>query len=274
MATKRPVFGTKEWASHNVNCTTGCVHDCRYCYAKYNAINRFHTVKPGQWTNESIDFSAIERDYPKYDGTVMFPTTHDITPEMEIDGIYRPGNFEACIIVLWKLLSKGNNVLIVMKPHYSCVRRMVRLFTKFKSQILFRFTICASDNSILKYWEPNGPSFEERMMSLKLAYERGFQTSISMEPCLDWPNVVANFDLMAPYVTNSIWIGTLNFIDQRVEVETEKDREMVAQMKSWMTQETFQKVYDALKDHPLIKWKESMKKALGLPEVEEVGKDI
>lgn len=264
MASKKSVFGTKEWASHNVNCCTGCTHDCRYCYAKFNAVKRFKTVKPGMWTTEVIDQKSVNRIYMKYDGTVMFPTQHDITP----------ANIDSCMKVLHKLLKVGNTVLIVMKPHLLCIERMCEEFVLYKEKILFRFTICASDEAILKYWEPGAPSYKERAKALEFAYNHGYQTSISMEPCLDWPNVVKNFYEMAPFVTNSIWIGTMNFIDERVEVETDEDRKMVDQIKSWMTQETFQKVYEELKDHPLIKWKESMKKALGLPEVDEVGKDI
>lgn len=260
---KKTVFGTKEWASHNVNVCKGCQHDCLYCYAKFNAVKRYKTIAYDKWTTEVINPSAIIKTYPKYHGTVMFPTTHDITP----------GNIEACMIVLHKLLMKGNKVLIVNKPHFECVKRMCGKFVAYKNQIIFRFTICASDDAILKYWEPNAPSFEERLKSLKYAFDNGYETSVSMEPCLDWDNVVENFHKFVPYVTNSIWIGTMNYIDERVEVLTEKDRQMVDQMKAWMKPETFKRVYEELKNHPLIKWKESMKKALGLKEVEEIGKD-
>jgi DNA repair photolyase len=27
----KKISGTKEWASHVVNCITGCEHNCRYC---------------------------------------------------------------------------------------------------------------------------------------------------------------------------------------------------------------------------------------------------
>lgn len=258
------VFGTKEWASHNVNCVIGCTHDCIYCYAKYNAVERFKTVKPGEWTKEVIDNKAVEKTYPSYKGTVMFPTQHDITPT----------NLSACKTVIQKLLMVRNNVLIVSKPHLDCIKSLCDEFGIYRDQILFRFTICASDNTILKYWEPNAPSFEERMEALKYASSFSFQTSISMEPCLDWPNVVKNFYTFVPYVSNSIWIGTLNFIDQRVEITTKEDEKMVKQMKEWMSQKTFEDVYEQLKDHPLVRWKESMKKSLGLPEVKEIGQDI
>lgn len=240
----------------------GCV--AHNCYAKHNAVNRFKTVLPGNWATEIIDSEAVARSYPTYNGTVMLPTTHDITP----------GNLDAGMIVIEKLLLSRNKLLIVTKPHYQCVAKICDEFKSYIDQIVFRFTICAFNDKILKYWEPGAPCFGERLSALKYAFDSGYQTSISMEPCLDWPNVVSNFGFLSQYVNHSIWIGTLNFIDERVKVVTEEDRKMVDQMKSWMINETFQIVYNELKDHPLIKWKESMKKALGLKEAEEIGQDI
>ena len=42
--------GTQEWSVKTVNCTTGCSHDCRYCYAKGMAV-RFKQVhqSSGHW---------------------------------------------------------------------------------------------------------------------------------------------------------------------------------------------------------------------------------
>ena len=45
------VFGTKEWANKNVNCLSGCSHDCHYCYAKAGAI-RFKRKTPTNWKEE------------------------------------------------------------------------------------------------------------------------------------------------------------------------------------------------------------------------------
>jgi len=87
-----------------------------------------------------------------------------------------------------------------------------------------------------------------------------------MEPCLDWINVIENFNIMEKYVTHSIWIGTMNFIDQRVEVKTEKDKQMIENIKKSMNQENFQKTFENLKNNPKVKWKETLKKILNLPE--------
>jgi len=221
-------------------------------------------VKEGEWNKEIVRTDMLTKKFKKRDGTTMFPTQHDITP----------ANVDACITVLGNLLEPGNNALVVSKPHLECIKAICDKFPQYKDQILFRFTIGASDNDILAYWEPGAPTFEDRLEALKYAFESGFNTSISMEPVLDWPNVVANFEKMAPYVTDSIWIGTMNYIDQRVDSITKEDRDRIALMKKWQCMKRYTGVYDRLKDHPLIKWKESMKEALGLEIPEEDGLDI
>ena len=161
--TKHNPHGTREWAPKNVNCCTGCSHDCRYCYARGMAV-RFRQVKPEEWKEERIRWKDVRKRYRHFEGTVMFPSSHDITPQ----------NLVACLIVLRKLLRAGNKVLVVSKPHLECIRVICRVFEDYKDQILFRFTIGASDNEILSFWEPNAPRFKERLESLRYAFGKGF----------------------------------------------------------------------------------------------------
>ena len=58
--------GTKEWRPNNENCIEGCSNDCRYCYAKKNAI-RFGRRDPGSW--KIIDHNG---DY-RYGNTFLNP---------------------------------------------------------------------------------------------------------------------------------------------------------------------------------------------------------
>ena len=51
---KRKISGTLEWADGGCNCVKGCRHNCRYCYAKYNALERFNTVKSVEEWGEPI----------------------------------------------------------------------------------------------------------------------------------------------------------------------------------------------------------------------------
>lgn len=146
------ISGTKEWATANVNCINGCSHDCRYCYARENAI-RFGQVKKGDWAKEIIREDAVKKSRRKVNGRIMFPTQHDIVP----------ATLDACLIVLGKLLVVGNEVLVVSKPHLPCIKAICEKFSAHKNKLIFRFTIGATDDAILSFWEPGAPLFSERL---------------------------------------------------------------------------------------------------------------
>jgi len=192
--------GTKEWADSNVNCYFGCSNDCRYCYAKKMAI-RFKRKTEKNWKVMIPNKKVINRNFKKRQGRVMFPSSHDITPT----------SLNNCIIVLNRLLKVGNEVLITTKPNLSCIKKICDYFFKFKSQIQFRFTITSLDCELLKFWEPNAPKFEERIESLKYAFNSNYKTSVSIEPFLD-KNPIPLIKKLIPLVTESIWIGKMNYI--------------------------------------------------------------
>src|SRR4030042_4861648 len=108
----KKISGTKEWSNHSFNCVIGCSHNCRYCFARYNAVERFKYTK--DWTKEVINWSKANKKHIKLDGTIMFPTTHDITPN----------NYQACESALINMLQAGNDVLIVSKPHAECIEKL------------------------------------------------------------------------------------------------------------------------------------------------------
>jgi len=263
MANKR-ISGTREWASVNVNCVIGCRHNCRYCFARYNAIVRFKNVKPADWDKPRINWKEVNKKRPKYDGVVMFPTTHDILPEV----------LDACLTCLRNLLEAGNDVLIVSKPHPECIQAICDAFGQYKDHILFRFTIGAINNDILKYWEPGAPSFEDRLTSLRIAYDKGFETSVSAEPMLDMDHAVELFDTLVQFVTDAIWIGKMNRINQRVKMVSTEDELQVEKIENSQTDTKVWNVYNTLKDRPQIKWKESIKEVVGLPLATEAGLDV
>ena len=258
------ISGTKEWAKYTANCCTGCYNNCRFCYARHDAIERWKNVKPGEWEKIVINWSQVNKKRTKMDGTIMFPTTHDIFPE----------NLEPCIKLLNNFLSVGNNMLIVSKPRLECIKKICEKFQDHKKQILFRFTIGAIDNSILKYWEPNAPTFGERFDCLQYTFNNGFDTSISCEPMLDSEGIIQLFDVLEPYVTDGIWIGKMNKIDKRVESKSsDLDKKMIHNILKGQTDNRILEIYNILKDDPKIRWKESFKSVLGLELAEETGED-
>lgn len=260
-ATNTKISGTKEWSVASVNCVTGCEHNCRYCYARAEALRYKRIANPEQWATPIVRPRELVRRRRKINGRVMFPTTHDITPS----------TLGPCLNVLGHLLRAGNEVLIVSKPHLDCVKELCRSFGQFQPQILFRFTIGAFDDRILSYWEPGAPHVNERLLSLHYAWNRGFATSVSAEPLLDAENVQQLVAAVENYVTDSIWIGKANKLRQRCVPGT--DEAEIARIEAGQTDEVVRRVYGQLKDHPKIRWKESYKEVLGLAAATEAGLD-
>jgi len=244
--------GTKEWADHNVNCIKGCFNNCRYCYAKMMA-KRFGRCEEDNWENMIINQNAVNKEYGKYKGRVMFPSTHDIIDELEVQ--------EACFIVIHKLLQAGNEVLITTKPKLSVIKEIIKRFCLFREQLQFRFTITSVDNQLLSFWEPNAPKFEERFASLEYAYEHNFKTSVSIEPFLDYTPQILIYNLK-PLVTESIWLGPMNYIQSNNILEA--DKHYYKDIRENYLIEHLQEMYEELRDNPIIRFKDSMTNRLGV----------
>jgi hypothetical protein len=224
---------------------------------------RFKQVNPEDWKNEQIRWKDVEKKYRHYDGTVMFPSSHDITPT----------NFQACFTVLNKLLEAGNRVLVVSKPHLECISKICNDMGQYKNQILLRFTIGACDNETLGFWEPNAPPYEERKAALRLAFEAGFKTSVSVEPMLDSSRIDELVKDLSPYVNDAIWIGKMNHLG-RIKTGGDGVKAAIERIKAGQTDEKIWAIYNRHKGNPKIKWKESIKKVVGIPPVETAGMDV
>lgn len=261
---EQSVFGTKEWAAYNENCLLGCSHDCRYCYAKSMAI-RFKRKTPVTWKNEVLATSKIQKVFHKRDGRIMFPSSHDITP----------AHLDDCLAFLKNILDPGNDVLVVSKPHFDCIKRVCEELFTYKDKIMFRFTIGSVESRTLKFWEPKAPDFAERLESLKYAFEKGFQTSVSCEPMLDnnARNLIAQ---VSPYVTNSIWLGKMNRLLYRLRINGEDDPITIAKAEELIQLQSngfIWGLYFRYKDNPKVKWKGSIKKVVGLEVATQPGLD-
>lgn len=252
---RKTVFGTAEWAVANANYLNGCSNDCKYCYSKDMAI-RFKRKTPDTWKEEEVNWTAYNKIIRGKRGYIMFPSTHDITLK----------HLDLAISYLARLLLYGNFVLIVTKPSLECIKSICDTFTDYKEQILFRFTIGSVDSNTLKFWEPYAPDYSERKQSLIYAYYAGFKTSISCEPMLD-NNIQAVIEDLSKYVTDAIWLGKMNFVLRRLRTNGHTDEltlKAANQILSWQSDDEIKALYNKYKDNPMIKWKESIKKVVGL----------
>ena len=168
--------GTKEWSDFSYNICLGCEHECLYCYAKSQRCRFDERMRrPGVWKRQWLNPTrkALGAEVGAK-GVVMFPTTHDITPR-----------FLKRSLKTIKNLLANNQVLIVSKPHLLVVRALCKELADRKKDILFRFTIGSLNKSTCVFWEPGAPPRRERIAALKHAFDRGFSTSVSIEPMLE-----------------------------------------------------------------------------------------
>ncbi len=249
----RKEFGAYEWADSTLNIINGCNHNCKYCFSREMA-SRFKRKDPNSWENEELNLKQFNQSIPHKAGVIMFPSTHDITP----------GNLQYTLPYLVRVLKKGNRVLIVSKPHLECVTSICSACAEYRDQILFRFTIGSRDNRVLSFWEPNAPDYEERKKALRYAFDNGFRTSLSCEPMLD-DNVEAIIDDLQDYVTDTIWVGKMNFVLRRLRANGYSDIESIAAANRIMEIQSDEKIVSLvirLCDNSKIRWKDSIKAVL------------
>lgn len=262
----KPVSGTHEWAKYSDNIALGCIHDCRYCYAN-EAARRRGTVPAGCWHIMRLMPDFEQRRFGKRSGRTMFPTRHDIVPEI----------LDASVAHLIKLLSAGNEVLIVSKPHLDVIRRLVDDLGPNRDQVMFRFTIGSKNNETLRFWEPGAPSYNERLASLVVAGEAGFRTSVSMEPMLDEneDDIVTAVDDLGSCVTDTIWLGKANHLRHRMTMNGHWDtcKERAEALMASQSDNRITALYERLKYHPKVAWKDSIKAVVGLDRPTEPGAD-
>jgi DNA repair photolyase len=248
---KRTGTGTKEWSEASCNICLGCQNDCLYCYAASNAATRFKTKPRDQWHIEEFTKKAkAMKSFPAGKGVVMFPTTHDITPF----------NVDEYIRVAKLILEKGNKLLIVSKPRLECIEKMILELSRFRGQILFRFTIGSRWGHDIKFWEPGASSPKERIACLQVCRAWEFNTSVSIEPMLSGVSTTSDVvEAVNRNVTDTIWIGKMNKPRLRVDMTKPENQKAVETIEKLQSDDEIVELCRILKDNPKIRWKDSIK---------------
>lgn len=89
-------------------------------------------------------------------------------------------------------------------------------------------------------------------------------------------NVKAIIDDLSEYVTDAIWLGKMNYAMRRLKTNGHGDKESLDaahQVLLWQSDDLIRKLYEEYKDNPKIKWKESIKKVVGLAVSTKKGED-
>lgn len=246
--------GVSEWADYSYNIGTGCSNNCRYCYACGIAIDMANrdgrTFTRTDWATDNVKAWKANINQ-EADGIVMFPSMHDITPT------YLP----TYISTLRNMLNSGNQVLLVTKPRLECIRSICNQFQDHREMMLFRMTITSLNNELSRYWEPNAPLPGERLEALQLAFESGYQTSVSVEPMIDSvDNTIALYRRVLSYLTKDIWFGKMNDIDRRVCVDGQETTQAIRLIREQQSDREILRLYGELKDAEKVAWKDSIRK--------------
>ena len=134
---------------------------------------------------------------------------------------------------------------------------------------------CSTSDEVLSFWEPNAPCYAERRYCLRWAHGHGFRTSISAEPMLDKSARELVQDL-GKYVSDSFWFGLPNSLMSRLSLNGAPDdvkkagRVLLAEFSRRYVFE----LYLEYQGQAGIKWKESIKKLVGLEVPTQPGLDI
>jgi len=188
----------------------------------------------------------------KLPGRIMFPSTHDIIEASPFK--------EACFTALENILYSQNTVLITTKPRLEVIREIDEKFSNFKNQIQFRFTITSSCDELLHFWEPNASLFRERITCLEFAFYRGFKTSVSIEPFLDY-DPIPLIKSVAPLTTESVWLGRMNYI--ACHNLSEQEAPYYKQVRRNYETKHLLEICNSLRDFPKIRFKDSIRNQIG-----------
>jgi len=212
---------------------------------------RFNRATDKTWQNVIVRKDVIQKKYRKFNGRVMFPSSHDIFNFPRIK--------ESCFTVLSNLLESGNEVLVTTKPRLSIIQEIDELFGQHQERLQFRFTITSKNDRLLKFWEPNAPNFHERIKSLKFAFRKKYKTSVSIEPFLDYyPQALVKY--VEPYCTESIWVGKMNYIP-RNDI-SKRDTPFYEQIRRNYEPTHLKEIYYQLRNLPIIRFKDSIRNIL------------
>jgi len=272
---KRTPAGANMWSHINMGAFNGCEYGCRYCYAscrklQLKQINSKNKYIPTPRKMSSI-LSELAPGKIKLIGkpaTIMFPNTHDIT-ENTID---------YSIEVIKKIMERKAvaKILLVTKPNLGCTRKVIDRLRDYQKNIEIRVTIGSKDQSILDFWEPGAPEYEERIACLTYMTGAGFHTSVSTIPMLD-NNIEAVVRDVRNITSRDIWIGVIRHPEVRIKRNTDNDATYMDRMNELLTEkdeDRIKELYAKYGKDKKIRWASDLRPLLGLEPLKERGLDI
>jgi DNA repair photolyase len=197
-------IGEKKKISYNI--CIGCQNKCLNCFAKLSFCTR-QRHNASEWDDmkvKKIQFFSHPKDQESYKGYILqIPTTSDIFPETVK---------KYCVVTRNALVKGFDEVQITTKARFDCVKEICDNFLDSTDRVHLFFTMTTDQNEVTRTWERNATLFEERLRALKYAFEKGYKTSVIIEPYLTDPR--SFIPTIQEFVSQKFYIGKMNYITQ------------------------------------------------------------
>jgi len=191
-------------ADYCINPYIGCSHKCKYCYASFMKKYTGHTELWGSFVDAKINAPEVLRRQLKRaaKGNIIISSVTDPYQPLE-------GNYKLTRRCLEELLPYQFSVDILTKS--PLVLRDIDIFKKF-NKLEVGITITTDDERIRKVFEPEAPSLEARINTLKRLHERGLKTYAFIGPVLPMnPEVLCERIIRS---VDYVFIDRMNYISK------------------------------------------------------------
>jgi hypothetical protein len=91
---------------------------------------------------------------------------------------------------------------------------------------------------------------------------------------LDTDNIVPLYETLIPHISDSIWFGKMRNARRLMHPSTPEDEAALQRIEEGQTDDRIRQIYRSLKRRPKVKWKDSIKRVVGLSLATEAGKDV
>jgi DNA repair photolyase len=214
-----------------INPYVGCFNGCRYCYATFMKRYTGHREAWGSFVDVKVNGPEVLhrqiRKAPK--GKVMISSVTD--PYQPTEEKYRLTR--QCLGILLRYQFPVD--ILTKSP---LVLRDVDLIKEFK-EIEVGITVTTDDETIKGIFEPQAPSIDTRIHTLKTLYENGVKTYAFIGPLLPM-NPEALSERINPYV-QSVLIDRMNYVSKTLMIYKRMN------LKRWLDDSFLGEVIDSLR---------------------------
>jgi DNA repair photolyase len=202
----KSVLSKSKISDYAVNCYTGCLHGCVYCYARYMKRFTEHSEPWGKFADVKVNSPyVLERELKRTaPGRVIMSSVCDGWQPLERE-------YEVSRRCLTLLLHYGFHVTILTKS--SLVRNDLDILEGADAEL--GMTLTTMDDALCGKIEPRASLTRERIDTLREAADRGIKVWVFLGPFMPFlsdneENINAIFEALADVKLERIYADKLN----------------------------------------------------------------